>query len=194
MRELRSVASVLRVTGRTNDPDAGTAHCVCRFTNREPLKYARQAPDLGRKVAPGRRTTSAAIAAAVSRGAVRRQFFYEAGLMDLARRRARELCRRAKGEPRFCIGTLKFGDHPVLCRGRVSPGPCDPRIGSQQIRRRAVLRPFSDGRQTVPIREQSGMSGSLPQCMVQNTGSQCTACLRQSDRWPPAIRTGYKSR
>src|ERR1700730_14128919 len=38
--------------------------------------------------------------ALVSRGAVYRQLLYEAGLMDLARRRARELRRRSKGEPR----------------------------------------------------------------------------------------------
>src|ERR1700722_8435574 len=38
--------------------------------------------------------------ALVPRGAVCRQLLYEAGLMDLARRRARELCRRAKSEPR----------------------------------------------------------------------------------------------
>src|ERR1700730_6635145 len=38
--------------------------------------------------------------ALVQRGAVCRQLLYEAGLMDLARRRARELCRRAKSEPR----------------------------------------------------------------------------------------------
>jgi len=38
------------------------------------------------------------------------------------------------------------------------------------------------------------MPGSLPQSMVQNTGSQCTDCSRQPDRRPPAIRTGYKSR
>src|SRR5713226_4590222 len=40
--------------------------------------------------------------------------------------------------PRFCIGTLTFGDNPVLCRGPVFPPPVRSRIGSQQIRRRAV--------------------------------------------------------
>jgi hypothetical protein len=100
--------------------------------------------------------------------------------------------------PRFCIGTLTFGDHPVLFRGRVSPpARAISRIGSPQIRRWAVVRPFSTflGRETktVPIGEQSGMPGSLPQCMVQNTRSQCTDCLRQPDRRPPGVRTCYKS-
>ena len=47
--------------------------------------------------------------------------------------------------PRFCIGTLTFGDHPVLFRGRVSPpARAISRIGSPQIRRWAVVRPFSN--------------------------------------------------
>src|SRR6266436_7468360 len=74
---------------------------------------------------PSRRTTSVAIAAPASRGAVRRQFLSEAGLMDLARRRARELCRRAKSEPRrylvACQPLAAEGDdrHGIGCR----PGP-----------------------------------------------------------------------
>jgi hypothetical protein len=100
--------------------------------------------------------------------------------------------------PRFCIGTLTFGDHPVLCRGRVSPGPCDfahrlpanPEVG----RRSPVLQLFSDGRQK--------------QCRSENNQACPVGChsawsriravsvlnVCQPDRRPPAIRTGYKSR
>jgi hypothetical protein len=72
------------------------------------------------------------------------------------------------------------------------------RIGSQQIRGGPSFArfPTSLGRETKtePIGEQSGMPGSLPQCMVQNTGSQCTDCLRQPDPRPPAIRTNHPER
>jgi hypothetical protein len=53
---------------------------------------------------------------------------------------------------RFCIVMLAFGDHPVLCRSRVSPRPAraiahrlpaNPEAG----RRSPVLHLFSDGRQ-----------------------------------------------
>jgi hypothetical protein len=77
------------------------------------------------------------------------------------------------GRARFWCRRARMHRHPVLCRGRVSPRPVRSRIGSQPIRRAFARSPAFLGRETktVPIGEQSGMPGSLPQCMVQNTGS-----------------------
>jgi hypothetical protein len=101
--------------------------------------------------------------------------------------------------PRFSVGTLTFDDHPVLCRGCVSPRAVQSRIGSprEQEMKRARKKHSSGFKAKVALAAIKGAT-SAERKSVRRSGTESsqTPCWREMDsnfryRGTKAVNSGH---